>query len=246
MVQSVSAGAIFQEALRIVVRQSLPAVSRRDIMAVLEAGRREPLEFLYEAGVEADLPHQAIVSRGAAVYFNFCAGGLSDDLSDGDCTYLAEPYRLGPCTQAILQTLFLDALVAASLPGTTLAAVAQELIAAVGPQHVELRTKQWTARVFRQVALGIGGRQWSAYLQILWHGTDLAPRAARIGTSAGIATIVMEDIESHDRRYSTLSKKHKQEILRWAISAAESLRDEHLRCLDALLRTIDPVLRAAQ
>ncbi len=240
-----SAGAIFQEALRIVASQSLPVVSRRDIMAVLEAGHREPLEFLYEAGVEANLPHQDIVSRGAAVYFNFCAGALSDDLSDGDCTYLAEPYRLGPCTQAILQTLFLDALVKASLPSTTLASVARELIAAVGPQHVELRTKQWTARVFRQVARGIGGRQWSAYLQILWCGTALASRAARIGTKAGIATIVIEDIQARDRRYGTLSKKHKREIVDWAVSAAEALREEQLRCLDALLRTIDPVLRAA-
>jgi hypothetical protein len=246
MVETVSAGAIFQQALRIVLRQSLPAVSRQDIVAVLEAGHRESLEFLYEAGAEANLPHQDIVSRGAAVYFNLCAGGLSDDLSDGDCNYLPEPYRLGPCTQAILQTLFLDALVAASLPSTTLSAVAQELIAAVGPQHIELRTKQWTARLFRQVARGIGGLQWSAYLQILWCGTALAPRAARIGTRAGIATIVMEDIESRDPRYGTLSKKHKREIVDWAVGAAQALRDEHLRCLDALLRTIDPVLRAAR
>ena len=228
------------------VRQSLPEVSRRDIVAVLEAGHREPLEFLYEAGVEANLPHRDIVRRGAAVYFNFCAGALSDDLSDGDCTYLTEPYRVGPCTQAILQTLFLDALMTAGLPSTTLSSVARELIAAVGPQHIELRTKQWTARVFRQVARGIGGRQWSAYLQILWHGTALAPRAARIGTRAGIATIVMEDIQSRDRRYSTLSKEHKREIVNWAVGASQALREEHLRCLDALLRTIEPVLRAAQ
>jgi hypothetical protein len=180
------------------------------------------------------------------VYFNFCAGALSDDLSDGDCTYLTEPYRVGPCTQAILQTLFLDALMTAGLPSTTLSSVARELIAAVGPQHIELRTKQWTARVFRQVARGIGGRQWSAYLQILWHGTALAPRAARIGTRAGIATIVMEDIQSRDRRYSTLSKEHKREIVNWAVGASQALREEHLRCLDALLRTIEPVLRAAQ
>lgn len=231
--------------LRIVVRQSLPVVSQRDILAVLEASRREPLEFLYEAGIEANLPHQDIVRRGAAVYFNFCAGALSDDLSDGDCTYLAEPYRIGPCTQAILQTLFLEALVSASLPNTILSSVARELIAAVGPQHIELRTKRWNARVFRRVAKGIGGRQWSAYLQTLWHGTPLARRATRIGMRAGIATVVMEDIESRDPRYVTLSKAHKREIVNWAVGAARALRREDLRCIDALLRTIEPVLRAA-
>ena len=237
-----SAGAIFQEVLRIVVRQPLPEVSRRDILSVLEAGRREPLEFLYAAGTEANLPHQDIVRRGAAVYFNFCAGALSDDLSDGDCTYLAEPYRIGPCTQAILQTFFLEALVSARLPNTVLSSVARELIAAVGPQHIELRTKQWTAELFRQVAKGIGGRQWSAYLQVLWHGTPLAHRAARIGMRAGLATVVVEDIESRDRRFTTLSKAHKSEIVSWAVRAARALRREYLRCIDALLRTIEPVL----
>jgi hypothetical protein len=240
-----SAGAIFQEVLRIVVRQSLPIVSERDILAVLEAAHREPLEFLYEAGTEANLPHQDIVRRGAAVYFNFCAGALSDDLSDGDCTYLAEPYRIGPCTQAILQTLFFEALLGTSLPKNILSSVARELIAAVGPQHIELRTKRWTAQLFRRVAEGIAGRQWSAYLQILWHGTPLERRAARIGMRAGIATLVVEDIESRDGRFSALSKDHKREIVSWANAATRALRREDLRCIDALLRTIEPLLRTA-
>ena len=48
-----SAGAIFQEALRITNRQSLPPASQHAILAALEAGRPGPLVFLYEAGVEA-------------------------------------------------------------------------------------------------------------------------------------------------------------------------------------------------
>src|ERR1019366_9114473 len=240
-----SGGAVFQEVLRIVARQQLPDVSCRDILAVLDANRKEPLEFLYLAGVEASLPPEHIISRAASIYLNLCAGSLCDDLSDGDCTYLAEPYRIGPCTQATMQVLFFHSLAETGLPSATISAVARELVAAIGPQHIELRTKRWTAAVFRQVAEGIAGRQWSAYMQILWHGTPLAARAAAIGRRAGIAAVVREDIQSRDRRYTTLSKAHKREVVNWALGAVRALRAEHLRCIDAALQNIAPVLRQA-
>jgi hypothetical protein len=240
-----SGGAVFQEVLRIVGRQQLPDASCRDILAVLESNRKEPLEFLYQAGIEATLSPEQTIIRAASIYFNLCAGSLCDDLSDGDCTYLAEPYRLGPCTQAILHALFFHSLAETGLPTATISAVARELAAAIGPQHIELRTKRWTAAVFRQVAMGIGGRQWSAYMQVLWYGTPLTSRAAAIGMKAGIAAIVREDIQSRDRRYTTLSRAHKREVVKWAVGAVRALRAEHLRCIDAALQTIDPVLRRA-
>jgi hypothetical protein len=238
-----SGGAIFRETLGVVLRQRLPEASHEDILATLEAAPREPLEFIYEAGAEAKLPHEDILVRGAAIYFNFCAGSLCDDLSDSDCYYLKEPYRVGPCVQAILQTLFFETLVKAKLPKSVLSSAARELIAAVGVQHVELHTRKWTAELFRKIAEGIGGRQWSAYLQILWCRTPLALRAARIGMAAGIAVVVTEDMQSLDRRFATLSAADKYEIVAWAATAVKALREEHVRCIDALLCTIDPILR---
>lgn len=240
-----SAGSVFQEALRIVIRQSLPEVARGDVLAALEAGRPGPLEFLYEAGAEAALPPEKIISRSAAIYFNFCAGNLSDDLSDSECSYLDDPYRIGPCTQLILQNLFFHALVHAQLPTQTVLFVVQELIAAVGPQHIELRTTQWSARVYQEVAEGIAGHQWSAYLTILWSETALDTYAATVGMKAGIAAHVAKDIQSRDARYTTLSKGEKVEIVSWAIAAMQMLQAQHLVCVDALVRTIDPVLRQA-
>src|SRR5215204_6471244 len=114
------AEAIFVEALSILSRQHLPEVSQEDLLEALKAGRPGPLAFLYEAGAEVSLPHQQLVSRAAAIYFFFCAGNLSDDLSDGDCTYLTEPSRLGPCTQLTLQNLFFQTLLEAGLPSQTL------------------------------------------------------------------------------------------------------------------------------
>lgn len=240
-----SVGVVFHKVLGVLGSQPLPAISRRDVLAALEAGRPGPLAFLYEAGTEAGLPRQQLLTRAAAIYFFFCAGNLADDLSDGDCTYLAEPSRLGSCTQLTLQNLFFHTLLEAELPSQTLSQVIRELIEAVGQQHIELRTKQWTAPVFREVAEGIAGRQWSAYLQILWCDTALASRATTIGMNAGIVAHVTEDIQSQDPRYTTLPEADKREIVAWAVAAAQALRDEHLRCLDAVLKTIDPILKGA-
>lgn len=238
-----SAGVVFQEALRILNRQPLPEVSRRDLFATLEAGRPGPLVFLYDAGTEAGLPRQTLLTRSAAIYFNYCAANLADDLIDGDCTYLSEPVRIGPCAQFILQNLFFQVLTETNLPSTVLSAAVHELVIGAGPQHIEVRTAHWSAPVFRAVAEGIAGRQWSAYLQILWCDTVLAHRATAIGMNLGLATLVWEDICSRDPRYTTLPGADKHDVVAWATAAVEALRRENLRCLDAALRTIGPVFK---
>src|SRR5262245_16902601 len=146
------AEAVFLEVLSILSRQYLPEVSQEDVLAALNAGRLGPLPFLYEAGMEAGLPQQKLLTRAAAIYLNFCAGNLADDLMDGDCTYLADSFRLGPGVQFILQSLCFHTLVEAELPGPTLATAARELVMAAGQQLIEVRTRQWSASVFREVA----------------------------------------------------------------------------------------------
>jgi hypothetical protein len=239
------AEAVFLEVLDILSRQPVPEISQTDLLAALNAGRLGPLPFLYEAGVEAGLPHKTLLTRAAAIYFNFCAGNLADDLMDSECTYLSEPFRLGPCVQYILQTLCFQTLLEANLPSPVCSSFAQELVAAAGQQLVEVRTKQWSASLFRDVAEGIAGRQWSAYMQILWCGTPLANRAATIGMNGGVAAHVVKDMKSQDLRYTTMPEADKREIVAWAMAAAHALREEHLRCLDAMLLTIDPVLQEA-
>jgi hypothetical protein len=240
-----SAGAIFQEALRALVRERLPEIGERDLIAALEAGRPGPLALLYAAGVDAGLSSEKLLTRAVAIYFNFCAGNLADDLMDGDCTYLPEPFRLGPCVQYVLQSLCYRTLLKAELPAKTIASVTQDLIAAAGQQLVEVRTRQWNASLFREVAEGIACRQWSAYLQILWSDTPLASRAAVVSMNAGFAGHVAKDIISADPRYTTLPETDKRTVGAWARAAAEALREEHLRCLDLMLTTIDPVLQRA-
>jgi hypothetical protein len=238
-----SAGAVFQEAMRITIQQRLPEGSCIDVLAALEAGRPGPLDFIYEAGAEVKLRPKEIMARAVAIYFNFCAFNLSDDISDGDCAYLQDPTRVGPCIQVILQILFFDLLAKTGISSRAFCAITQELTAAAAAQRVELRTKKWTAPISIAVGQGISGRQWSAYLRILWFGTSLARQAESIGMSVGVATYVMEDIRSGDCRYTTLSEADKRKIRAWACRAARALHSEHLVCLDALLRGIYLVLK---
>jgi hypothetical protein len=237
-----SAGAVFQEVLRLFNLQRFRPIDRRNILKALEAGRPGPLALLYEAGAEAGLSRLHLLRRAAAIYFNFCAINLSDDLSDNECTYLSDPLRTGPCLQAILQSLFFYALAEERLSSRVLTTATQDLVSTGGAQLIELRTRRWTASIFRVVAAGIAGRQWSAHLRILWHGTTLAKRAARVGMNLGVAELVAGDIRSHDQRYTTLPEPDKREIIAWAIVATCTLRKEQLRVVDGVLHRVDPIL----
>jgi len=241
-----SAGVIFQEALRTLNRYSFPEVSGRDLLAALEAGRPGPLAFLYDAGVEAKLPRQTLLRRAAAIYLGFCAVNLCDDLTDAECTYLSDPFLSGPCTQAILHHVFFALLAEEHFPSAVLTAVVHDLIAAGGAQHTEMHTHQWSAPVFREVAAGIAGRPWSAYLRILWHGTTFADRAAVIGMHVGQATLLWEDISSGDARYATLPTAEKHEIVTWATTIIDTLRKENLRCMKTTLQVISTMLTREQ
>jgi len=241
-----SAGVIFQEALRTLNRYSFPEVSGRDLLAALEAGRPGPLAFLYDAGVEAKLPRQTLLRRAAAIYLGFCAVNLCDDLTDAECTYLSDPFLSGPCTQAILHHVFFALLAEEHFPSVVLTAVVHDLIAAGGAQHTEMHTRQWSAPVFREVAAGIAGRPWSAYLRILWHGTTFADRAAVIGMHVGQATLLWEDISSGDARYATLPTAEKHEIVTWATTIIDTLRKENLRCMKTTLQVISTMLTREQ
>ena len=130
-------------------------------------------------------------------------------------------------------------------PHETMSSLACELIAAVGQQHIELTTTHWTAPTYRAVAEEIAARQWSVYLQILWHGTGWAADASKIGMTIGVAVHTARDIESSDRRYETLSPGEKVDVVGWALRSSKTLHSYSLRCVDALLRGVERTLQEA-
>ena len=236
-----SGGAIYQEALRVLRRLSLPTLAERDVVTALEAAQPGPLALLYEAGVEAGLRRETLLVRGSGIFLSFAAGNLADDLSDGECGYFTHPARVGPYVQFLLQNLAWATLAQAQVPGEVLAEAARELAEAAGPQALEVRTREWTAPVFQQVAEGLAGQQWAAYLRLLWAGTSLADRSAA-GHDLGIAAHVAEDIRTRDPRFFSMPAADQLEVVRWARAGMDGVRRQGLRCLDAALRRIDPIL----
>jgi hypothetical protein len=236
-----SGGAIYQESLRVLRRLELPEQAERDVLAALEAAHPGPLALLYEAGMEAGLRRETLLMRGTGIFLSFAGGNLADDLCDGDCTYYTQPVRIGPYVQFLLQNLAWATLAKAEVPGNVLAEAARALAEAAGPQALEVRTQAWSAPVFQRVAEGLAGQQWAAYLRLLWVGTPLAPHAMA-GHGLGIAAYVAEDIRTKDRRFFSMPEADQREVVRWARASLEDVRRQGLRCLDAALRRIDPIL----
>lgn len=235
-----SAGAVFQEALRALRRHGLPVEAERDVLAAMEAGRPGPLALLYAAGAEAGLGREVLLRRAAGLFFCSCAANLADDLADGECTYLEEPRRVGPGVQFALQSLCFATLARAELPAPVLEETAGRMVMAAGLQVLEVRTAAWTAERFQQVAEGIAGQQWALYLRVLWEGTPRAERAVAVGRNLGLAAHVAEDIRSGDARFHGMPEEDRHQVLAWARTAAEAVRQEALPCLDAVLRTVEP------
>lgn len=240
-----SAGVVFQEALRLLSQQGLPEEAERDMLRALEAGRPGPLALLFAAGQEAGLARELLLPRAAACYLWFCAANLADDLADGDCDWLPEPQRTGPAAVMLLQSLFMQAAVRGQVPAAVLGEVAREFTGMCGQQQVEVRTREWRLGPLQQVVGGISGQQWAGYLRLLWEGTPLAARGLELGRCLGVVAHVAEDVRSRDRRLYSLPAQEQQQVVEWAREAAAVLRGSGLRCMQAVLPTVEPLLQAA-
>ncbi|HEX5754149.1 MAG TPA: hypothetical protein VFZ09_48655 [Archangium sp.] len=237
-----SAGAIFQEALRALRRHGLPEEAERQVLAAMEAGRPGPLALLYAAGAEVGLGREVLLRRAAGLFFCSCAANLADDLADGECAYLEAPQRVGPGAQFVLQSLCFATLARAELSAPVLAEAAGDMVTAAGLQVLEVRTAAWTASRFKQVAEGISGQQWALYLRVLWEGTARAGRAVEVGRSLGVAAHVAEDVRSGDWRFHGMPEEDRHEVVAWARQAMDTVRREGLASLDAALRTVEGLL----
>src|SRR5690606_32530487 len=122
-----------------------------------------------------------------------------------DCTQWEQPERHAPYVQFLLQNLGWAELAAAGLSAGALQRMGVELARGAGPQALEVRTRSWTAPLYREVAEGIAGRQWAAYLTALFDGTPAEARAATQGLSMGIVAHTVEDVRSGDTRFFSLS-----------------------------------------
>lgn len=235
---------LFQEALRVVRELDLPDPVRPHLVAILEAHRPGPLTFLYMAGRDARLPESEILVRATGIFFIFCAGQLADDLIDDECTYLDRPWKLGPCLQFILHHLAGACLARASISKEVMEEANLQLAIAAGAQPLEFFADRFDFDLFRRIGEGIAGREWVGYLTILWAGTHLASRAARVGAPLGAAAYVALDVQSDDARFTSMSSDDQRQAIAWALASVETLRAEGLSCLSLSLPAIEPFFRS--
>lgn len=240
-----SGGAVFLQAIREIVALELPAQAESDVVAVLRACRAGPLQLFYDAGREAGLGGSDCIGRGASAFFCYAAGQLADDLADGECGYLEEPIRTGPSVQFMLQALFVVALDKAAVPLGVAARAARDLVRGAAPQQLEVRTRRWSLERARLVAEGISGLQFSAYFQILWHGTRLEAAAEPIGRDFGFAAHVAADARSGDPRFEDLADSDRLALLALTRSAAARAEAAGLACLGPGLAWVREVVGAA-
>jgi hypothetical protein len=238
----VSGGAVFLQAIREIVALELPQQAESDVVAVLQACRAGPLQLFYDAGREAGLSGSESAGRGASAFFCYAAAQLADDLADGECAYLESPVRTGPSVQFMLQTLFVVALERAALPFAVAGRAARDLVRGAAPQQLEVRTRRWTLERARLVAEGLAGLQFSAYFQILWHGTRLEATAEPIGRDFGFAAHVAADVQSRDPRFRGLAAGDRRALLALAQSALARAGAAELECLAPGLAWIGEVL----
>lgn len=238
-----SGGIVYRTSLRVLEELELAGSADREVLAALEAAQDAPLlQLLYEAGHEAGLERDDLHLRAAGCFLSFAAGNLADDLIDGDCDYLDDAIRLGPSTQFLLQNAAYRCWLSSSSPKEAVQRCADHLARAAGPNHLEVRTQQWTAALFQHVGEAIAGRQWAAYLEVLWGGTVLEDRAARVGFGIGVVGHLAEDIRSGDARWTSMSDDDKAAVRTWALSRAAALKREGLVTVDHVLRASALVL----
>lgn len=212
----------------------------RFVVEALMAAAPGPCGLLMQAGHDAGLDHVDAVDRASTCFLAFAAFNLSDDLSDGDCTYL--PPGQAPTIVLILESLFTLALCELQLSSEAQAQVMRDRLAAEAAQVLEVSTSSWTATQLRRVTEGIAGRQWAAYLRIMWTGTPLEHLATTVALEFGRVGLLADDIRSEDPRFFTLSAADRMAVLEEALDGVSALESVGVPVAQAIAAEFLPTI----
>jgi hypothetical protein len=215
----VAAAAVLRKSLGRIASLRLDIEVDRLVVTALKAASPGPTEMLFNAGCEAGLDRDRALARASIAFMNFATFNLADDLSDGDCHYL--PRDQAPAILLILNNVVFAGLRDLELPRPVEAEILADLISAEHAQVLEIATTTWSARRLWSVTDGIAGRQWSAYLRLVWAGTRLEGLADEIAHQLGRVVLLAGDIESGDARYASLPSDDRRAV------ASEALANLH-------------------
>ena len=198
----------------------------RLVVRALRSAAPGPGPGLLQAARDAGVEPGDALERAVTAYLAFSVFNLSDDLSDGECHDL--PPAEAQAVLLILHSLFFSGLRDLRLAPEVEAAVLADLVAAEEAQVLEVGTTTWDAARLRTVTGGIAGRQWAAYLRIMWAGTTLEPRAPDLAAHIGRLALLAGDIRSDDPRYFGLPGPDRHAVLAEALASARALEETGL------------------
>lgn len=239
-----SESAVARNARVFILEHNFDPATRRALRAVLDAARPGPLQTFWELAADAGHSLEQTRKLCTGLYLLFAWGNLSDDLADGDCDYLEEPARLGPVVSFLLRCLADEYLLQmAALPPAILARTYQLLATAAALGVKELYTQQWDAERWREVAEGIAGMQYQAYVQMLWHGTRLATLGEDVGYKLGVIAQLNQDLIDRDPRFLSMEEGQQRQSETWIEAQEQSLseiaEENEIPALTQLLRHLD-------
>lgn len=212
----------------------------RAVIRAINAAAPGPGQALLNAGLATGFSDEVILARASTAFLNFAAFNLSDDLSDGDCVYLSPDEAAA--VLLILGNIFFAAMRTLGLPEEAENQILDDLLAAEEAQVLEITTTAWGAERLTKVTDGIAGRQWAAYLKLLWTGTPLASRADRIARALGRVGLLAGDIRTGDERYTQLAVADRHVVVEQALAGVGDLEAEQLSFLQPTLEASAPVL----
>ena len=142
----------------------------------------------------------------------------------------------------ILDALFVTSLRDLHLSSDVEAQVLRDLIAAEEAQVLELSSSSWNAARLRVVTDGIAGRQWAAYLQVMWAGTPMEDRATEVALDIGRVGLLAGDITSEDPRFVTLSPMERRSVLEEALAGVRALESVGANVARSVVANCGPII----
>ena len=173
------------------------------------------LQLAYELALHSGLNHNDALSRCHALLLQHCAIHLADDLADGDCDYLNQPYQQGTTALFSLQQAFALALCELPLSSGTRETLHRDLLAVGLAQHAELSTSRHALEQAMYLASDLNGKQFRAYFMLCSDAGQQDTMGA-MGYAFGVCNHVANDIRSRDTRYTSLTTDEQQQLRQWS------------------------------
>jgi len=201
----------------------IDAPSRENIQKALDRSsvQAHPGGLVYDVSKKIGaLESQALVAGSLAELF-FAAVNLTDDMQDGDSSYMDIPMSLQINTQSHMFSLAVmrSYSISDKIANIMFTSLSKMFVG----QRLELVTTLWDYDTYYEVAKRVAGEQFALYFNLaaISGGSDNLENWYNLGMTYGIILQIIHDKNSLDERYISLSNKDKSNLFNRALDDLE-------------------------